>query len=166
MFSRLQDPFIEVNKAKVESLVVPRSLSTYLATIELLPRNPVFTEAFKMVADACRENHTVGIQGGKGCGKTFILLVLFILCWSEDKNCLYLTLLSFHSDKTCKKYIREFVAENNYIDSVDKDKILKEEGSLSMKEIMTVSRCLYRQGLLAIIYGFIRSCQCPRKPHF
>jgi len=63
-----------------KSLVVPKSLSTYLVTVEYLPEYPVFTEAFKMVADACSDKRIVGIQGGKGCGKTFILLVLFILC--------------------------------------------------------------------------------------
>lgn len=160
MFSRLQDPFIEVNEAKIESLVVPQSLSIYLATVNYLPENPVFTEAFKMVADACRDKHTVGIQGGKGCGKIFILLVLFILCWSENKNWLYLTPISFHSNQTCRKYIKEFVQKNNYIDSVNKDKILK--GSLSITEMIEqfLDDCTDKKSLLLFMD------LCPRKPRF
>jgi len=68
---------------------------------------------------------------GKGCGKTYILLVLFILCWSEDKYCLYLTPSSFKKYRVCKEYIRDFVDKNNYIDDANKKSILNESLSIT-----------------------------------
>jgi len=67
----------------------------------------LFTQEFLKVAKEIQSYTSVALRGPKGCGKTFILTVLFIFL-QKKKPCLYLGPMSFHNPHT-KDYFLTFL---------------------------------------------------------
>ena len=128
MFSRQDYDFIDIKEEEVENLQIPTDIKRYIfaVTTENL-KFPVFTASFDKVAQQCREHRCVGIVGPKGCGKTFTLVALFVLCYTK-LNCLFLTpqTLIFSRYFTCQNYIKTFVTNNKNLDEDDQKTIIDE----------------------------------------
>jgi len=84
MFYRLALPFGDVKEVDVEQLTILSAPALYLGAISLNINYPVFTSNF--ITEAGKKWYSFAVTGAKGCGKTFTVLVLFILHWIKDKR--------------------------------------------------------------------------------
>ena len=112
MFSRYD--FINITQEDVENLFLqlPKYLVQYVKyALDEHLLTPVFTSNFDSVIQECQKNKNVCLCGPKGCGKTFTLVVMFLLCYKKGNRCLFLTPKSMINDVATKRYLNETVRE-------------------------------------------------------
>lgn len=152
MFSRKEYAFIDINEEDVENLQIPTDIASYISSVtsETL-KFPVFTASFDKVVQQCREHQCVGIIGPKGCGKTFTLVALFVLCFTK-LNCLFLTPVTLASScyLSSQNYIKEFITKSKNLDDDNREEIID---ALKKKDIVGALQLLVQKynGLESLI---------------
>lgn len=98
-------------KEKLKSLppVIPQYINS---TVNIKLDYAMFTSNFQNLAIKLASRHSK-LMGPKGCGKTFLVVVMFCLCWLRNIPCLLLSPASFDfSDVSCRKFFKLFLDEH------------------------------------------------------
>lgn len=89
----------EISQSDVDGIPekITKEVRSYInSTSGVYFRNIILTSNFTEVTKMCEKHTHVVIQGPKGCGKTYTLLVLFTLCLIKGKTCVFLSSQSFN----------------------------------------------------------------------
>ena len=144
MFPREECDFIDITTDEdiehlKSSLNKDHDVSAYLRhTVNEYLQYPVFTSNFNTVTEKCKEERHVSLEGPKGCGKTFIVVVMFILFWVNKKPCLFLSPKSFEQNESCKTYFRAVVDANYVCGDDNKRLILDQLDNYNIKEAVDI----------------------------
>ena len=128
--------FIDVDEGDVENInlsVEPTSeIAAYVRSVthEYLVA-PVYTSNINVVVEKFKKNSRISLKGIKGAGKTFTLVILFLLCYLQKINCILLSPLSFDANTSCaffKSYVKSHTSEEDQpktLELLEKDRRLE-----------------------------------------
>jgi len=104
----------------------------------------VYTSYFQEVRAALLESRIVSIVGAKGCGKTFLAIVMYAIFHNARLDCLYLTVQSLNINSGYK-YFNDFITNHaKYF----------ENGSLEIIQNLLSDEKSFFRGVLQLILTF------------
>ena len=114
LFSRLLPT---IPDGVTEELQIDLNLYRYLSVVSqgvIRVGQPVtYTKNFQKLKEAITQRNRVHIIGPKGCGKTFLSIVMYAILHKENLDCLYLNANSFKFHNACIDYFTDFLLKHS-----------------------------------------------------